>query len=92
VQYKYQYMDDDDKQSIIDANADKHLVEQQNLIDGNFLIFADSPLQPPEPGPLETENTALKLALAELAETQEADKLATQLALAELAEIIAGGA
>ncbi len=91
MQYKHQYTDDDDKQSIIDANADKFLIEQQNLIDGNFLVFADSPLQPPAPGPLEAENTALKLALAELAETQEADKLATQLALAELAELMAGG-
>lgn len=54
-------------------------------------------LPKPEPTPadkitaLESENTALKLALAELAETQEADKLATQLALAELAELVAGG-
>jgi hypothetical protein len=55
-----------------------------------------SPSAQPEQQPdkiteLEAENTSLKLALAELAETQEADKLATQLALAELAELVAGG-
>lgn len=40
---------------------------------------------------LQEENTALKLALAELAETSESDKIAMQLALAELADLIAGG-
>ncbi|MGG4552811.1 hypothetical protein [Paenibacillus humicus] len=50
--------------------------------------------QSPEPTELErlqAENTELKLALVELAESQEADKLEMQLALAELVEIITGG-
>lgn len=40
---------------------------------------------------LEQENTDIKLALAELAQTQEMDKTDIQLALAELADIIVGG-
>lgn len=62
--------------------------------DGSEWEYKPSPQPEPESdrlAELETENTALKLALAELAETQEADKLATQLALAELAELVAGG-
>jgi hypothetical protein len=49
------------------------------------------------PPPAETEPpldelTQLRLALAELAEAQEADQTATELALAELADIMTGGA
>jgi hypothetical protein len=41
---------------------------------------------------LQTENTELKLALAEMAESIEIGKMENQLALAELAEMITGGA
>ena len=40
---------------------------------------------------LQEENTALKLALTELAESSESDKINMQLALAELAELVVGG-
>lgn len=40
---------------------------------------------------LKEENLELKLALAEMAETQEAQRIETQLALAELAEALPGG-
>lgn len=40
----------------------------------------------------ESEDNDIKLALAELAEQQEQDKLNTQLAIAELAEAVLGGA
>lgn len=40
---------------------------------------------------LQKENFELKLALAEMAESQEVQRLETQLALAELAEAMAGG-
>lgn len=40
---------------------------------------------------LKNENTELKLAIAELAETNESDKIDMQLALAELAELVTGG-
>lgn len=40
---------------------------------------------------LQDENTELKMAIAELAETNESDKIDMQLALTELAELVAGG-
>jgi hypothetical protein len=40
---------------------------------------------------LQEENTSLKLALAEMAMTQQTDKQELQLALAEIAELISGG-
>lgn len=38
---KVQYTDQADRQLKIDANANKILIEEQNLFDGNFLIFTD---------------------------------------------------
>lgn len=52
-------------------------------------IFEDIPKSEIEL--LKEENTELKLALAELAETHEQTKLEIQLALADLAESLAGG-
>lgn len=70
----------DDEQTIVDAFAAG--------------LFTEIPKtsEQLEIASLKAENLELKLAMAELAETQEADKLTTQLALAELAELIAGGA
>lgn len=52
-------------------------------------IFEDIPKSEVEL--LKDENTTLKLAVAELAEMQEQEKLNTQLALAELAESLTTG-
>ncbi|MEK4146429.1 hypothetical protein NST02_04975 [Robertmurraya sp. FSL W8-0741] len=52
-------------------------------------ILEDIP--PSETELIKEENLTLKLAIAELAETQEQAKLETQLALAELAESLHGG-
>lgn len=38
---KIQYNNLEERQKIIDANQDKILIEEQNIIDGNFLIFTD---------------------------------------------------
>ncbi len=38
---KIQYTDVIDRQSKIDANVDKTLIEEQNITEGNFLIFSD---------------------------------------------------
>ena len=54
------------------------------------VILEDIP--PTEIDILKGENLELKLALAEMAETQETERLETQLALAELAEAMVGGA
>lgn len=74
------------------------LAEVQNITEGNFLGFKE-PNEPENEAPLieelnnlKIENTELKLAMADLAEAQEADKTEIQLALAEIAELIVGGA
>lgn len=41
--YKYQYVTQVDRQERIDDNIDKILIEEQNIIEGNFLIFSDIP-------------------------------------------------
>lgn len=50
---------------------------------------------PPSPeeqmAKLKVENQELKLALAEMAEAQEQQRIETQLALAEIAEVVTGG-
>lgn len=38
---KIQYIDSIDRQNKIDSNKDKILIEEQNIIEGNFLIFSD---------------------------------------------------
>lgn len=38
---KIQYNNLEERQQIIDANQDNFLIEEQNILDGNFLIFTD---------------------------------------------------
>lgn len=59
----------------------------------NWLATKDLPVEPhkTEIELLQDENLDLKLALAEIAETQEATKTEMQLALAEMAEALFGG-
>lgn len=95
------YETEEDAQRIIaEKQAEGYtLVEVQNITEGNFLGFEEPGWVPPEIPPdvteqiqeLQNENTDLKLAIAELAETNESDKIDMQLALAELAELVAGG-
>jgi len=42
MQYKYQYITEEEKQNILDANLDKFLVEVQDITEGKFLIFSDT--------------------------------------------------
>ena len=39
---KIQYTDLVSRKTILDANTDKYLVEEQNITEGNFLIFTDA--------------------------------------------------
>lgn len=41
MQYKFQYQNDTDRINIINQNKDKILIEEQNITEGNFLIFSD---------------------------------------------------
>lgn len=41
AKYSFQYTDEVERSSILDANSDKFLIEEQNHVEGNFLIFSD---------------------------------------------------
>jgi|LSQX01.2.fsa_nt_gb hypothetical protein len=41
--YKFQYENQEERNQLIQSNSDKYLIEEQNIIDGNFLIFTDTP-------------------------------------------------
>ena len=39
--YKYEYKTNEERDNIISQNIDKILIEEQNITEGNFLIFTD---------------------------------------------------
>lgn len=41
--YKKEYVTPEERQALIDQNKDKTLIEEQNILEGNFLIFSDIP-------------------------------------------------
>jgi hypothetical protein len=66
------------------------IIKSDGTVETREIEVADNYFDaPPEP-PID-DITALQLAIAELAEAQEATQTANELALAELAEIITGG-
>ena len=40
---KVQYSTLEERQAIIDANVGQILIEEQNITEGNFLVFSDNP-------------------------------------------------
>ncbi|HHY27705.1 MAG TPA: hypothetical protein GX523_13370 [Desulfitobacterium dehalogenans] len=38
---KIQYISEQDRKNVIDSNPNKVLIEEQNILEGNFLIFSD---------------------------------------------------
>lgn len=40
--YKYQFQNETEKQNIIKTNKNKILIEEDNITEGNFLIFSDT--------------------------------------------------
>ncbi|WP_432358826.1 hypothetical protein [Sporosarcina sp. UB5] len=41
--YKYEYETDVDRKRILEENKHLSLIEEQNILDGNFLIFSETP-------------------------------------------------
>lgn len=41
MKYRFQYTDNVNRQKIVDQNEGKILIEEQNLLEGNFLVFVD---------------------------------------------------
>lgn len=72
--------------------------KQLKIVDGIGIDVSVTPHQviledipPSEIAILKQENTQLSIALAELAQANEQDKIETQLAIAELANLVTGG-
>ncbi|WP_297425776.1 hypothetical protein [Clostridium sp.] len=42
MEYKYEYKNQDERELIINNHSDLFLREEQNIAEGNFLIFVDS--------------------------------------------------
>lgn len=69
MKQKFQYISQAERDSLIRQNANLFMVEEQNISEGNFLIFSDVPSEKtvvytnvPEKdfAELQTENTTLK--------------------------------
>lgn len=43
MRYKYQYSDELERQALLEEHENMTLVEEQNITDGNFLVFLDMP-------------------------------------------------
>lgn len=72
---KIQYTTQEERSQIIDDKKNLTLIEEQNLNDGNFLIFTDEPIEPAivytqvnaiEFEGLKSDNEMLKLMVADL--------------------------
>lgn len=72
--YKFEYKDLEERELIVSQNTDKYLIEEQNIIDGNFLIFSNEKPKPIEiiPTPEELLNTEVKELKARLDSTEDA--------------------
>lgn len=64
--YKYQFTDSASKQTIINAHKDKILIEEQNITEGNFLIFSDEKPIEYQVKDLQTNQLIIMNAIADL--------------------------
>lgn len=62
--YKFEFNSKEEKHAIEKNNSDKYLIEEQYLIDGNFLVYTDEPTEieliKEKISILEAENESLK--------------------------------
>ncbi len=59
MQLTIEYSDLSERERILEEHKDKYLIEEQNIQEGNFLVFTITP-------PLEVEINIVKQAIAEL--------------------------
>lgn len=71
---KVQYENQVDRQNIIDSNKDKILIEEQNIKDGNFLIFTDEETMEMKVSNLQNDNLIVFEVLATIYEELQAQK------------------
>lgn len=91
---KIQYYTQEDRQRILDENTTNYLVEEANIIDGNFLIFTDIKPIEQEFIELKDENkqlTATIMAQADRMEQTESDNVDFMDYVTETLETLKGG-
>lgn len=71
---KIQYENQVDRQNIINSNKDKILIEEQNIRDGNFLIFVDEEPVEKKISNLQNDNLIVFEVLATIYEELQAQK------------------
>lgn len=47
MEWRYQYKSNSEKDELIEKNKSLYLIREENITEGNFIIFSDAPL--PEP-------------------------------------------
>lgn len=45
MEYKTKYCNNEERETIISENTDKYLVREENISEGNFLVFSDAPIE-----------------------------------------------
>ena len=58
MRYKYQYQNATERANTISTYTDIILIEEQNIVEGNYLVFSDVPIG--EPTPIEQQLVDLK--------------------------------
>ncbi len=105
MEYKYQYITEAERETLLQTHSDKILLEEQNITEGNFLIFGDEPRQPvtiikkievdeEEFNRIKEENQQLQQSVLEMTtySASQDERLATQeQGLLELTTLVAGG-
>lgn len=84
MKYIFNYNNDEERQGIILSNSDKFLIEEQNITEGNFLIFTD--VKPIEQELMELQQKIKLLEAQNNANSERADF--TEEVIAEMAMMI----
>jgi hypothetical protein len=46
MKYKFEYSNNTERENIVNGNSNLYLIEEQNITEGNFLIYSDVPIEP----------------------------------------------
>ncbi|WP_214684653.1 hypothetical protein [Exiguobacterium sp. s155] len=80
--HKFQYRDEQERRDLIERHPNLFLIEEQNVEEGNFLIFSEKPT------PVQIVYTQIS---ADEIEALKAENQALNTAVVELYEIVLGG-
>lgn len=91
---KIEYQDEKDREAILEEYAHLYFIEDQNIYEGNFLVFTDVKPIEIEINELKQENIMNMIAMTEMYENNvqmEQENTNTMVAVTELYEMLLGG-